>query len=408
MAVASDLPDLENRKEYQDARNSVLYDSQGQHARRPDQQPEPRARALRGHLVRTCATRSSPSRTGASTRTRASTSAASAARSSRTCSAARRSQGGSTIAQQFVKNALRAQSDRTVFQKMREAALAYHLTRKWPKSKILTAVPELDLLRQRRLRRRVGGAHLLRQPARPQGLRHARRPLCVEGAQARGGRAASPASSPTRRPTTRSPTRRRPRRGATSCSRTCSTRACSPPREYRDARIEALPAPIDIKPPTVRTQAPYFTTWVRQQLVDQLRRPAGVRGRAEGARRRSTSTSRRRPSRRSTSTWPTRRARRPRVVAIDNKTGEVRAMVGGRDYADAPVQPRHPGPAPAGLVDQAVHPRRGAASRASAPGSLWPSRKRVFTVPGTSGKREVRRQQLREQVRGHADARRRR
>ena len=47
-------------------------------------------------------------------------------------------QGGSTIAQQFVKNALRAQSDRTVFQKMREAALAYHLTRKWSKSKILT------------------------------------------------------------------------------------------------------------------------------------------------------------------------------------------------------------------------------------------------------------------------------
>jgi len=29
MAVASDLPDLENRKEYQDARNSVLVDSQG-------------------------------------------------------------------------------------------------------------------------------------------------------------------------------------------------------------------------------------------------------------------------------------------------------------------------------------------------------------------------------------------
>ena len=29
MAVASDLPDLENRKEYQDARNSVLYDYTG-------------------------------------------------------------------------------------------------------------------------------------------------------------------------------------------------------------------------------------------------------------------------------------------------------------------------------------------------------------------------------------------
>src|SRR6185312_7335503 len=30
MAVASDLPALENRKEYQDARNSVLYDHTGQ------------------------------------------------------------------------------------------------------------------------------------------------------------------------------------------------------------------------------------------------------------------------------------------------------------------------------------------------------------------------------------------
>ena len=29
MAVASDLPDLENRREYQDARNSVLFDRQG-------------------------------------------------------------------------------------------------------------------------------------------------------------------------------------------------------------------------------------------------------------------------------------------------------------------------------------------------------------------------------------------
>src|SRR4030095_821867 len=47
-------------------------------------------------------------------------------------------QGGSTIAQQFVKNALQAQQKRTVFQKLREAALAYHLTRKWSKQKILT------------------------------------------------------------------------------------------------------------------------------------------------------------------------------------------------------------------------------------------------------------------------------
>ena len=47
-------------------------------------------------------------------------------------------QGASTIAQQFVKNALSEQGNRTVFEKLREAALAYHLTREWSKEKILT------------------------------------------------------------------------------------------------------------------------------------------------------------------------------------------------------------------------------------------------------------------------------
>ena len=50
----------------------------------------------------------------------------------------RAAQGASTIAQQFVKNALNAQNKRTLFQKLREAALAYHLTRRWSKDRILT------------------------------------------------------------------------------------------------------------------------------------------------------------------------------------------------------------------------------------------------------------------------------
>ena len=187
MAVASDLPDLENRKEYQDARNSMLTDSQGRtlgvltnnqsrvlvryedlssymtnaiiaiEDRRFYENSGVDVRGIGRALVQDVLSRKA-------------------------------AQGGSTIAQQFVKNALRAQGDRTVFQKMREAALAYHLTRKWSKNKILTRVPQLDLLRQRRLRRRVGGAHLLRQPARPQGLRHARPPAVRRSS-----------SSPTRR-----------------------------------------------------------------------------------------------------------------------------------------------------------------------------------------------------------------
>src|SRR4051812_21539807 len=46
-------------------------------------------------------------------------------------------QGASTIPQQFVKLSLAAENERTVFQKLREAALAYHLTRRWSKEEIL-------------------------------------------------------------------------------------------------------------------------------------------------------------------------------------------------------------------------------------------------------------------------------
>ncbi len=79
-------------------------------------------------------------------------------------------QGASTIPQQFVKISLAAENDRTVFQKLREAALAYHLTRRWSKDQILrnylnsiyfgngaygieSAAPHVLLLQPRRLRR---------------------------------------------------------------------------------------------------------------------------------------------------------------------------------------------------------------------------------------------------------------
>ncbi len=47
-------------------------------------------------------------------------------------------QGASTITEQFVKNALEAQGNRTLFVKFKEAALAYRLERHWSKDKILT------------------------------------------------------------------------------------------------------------------------------------------------------------------------------------------------------------------------------------------------------------------------------
>ena len=47
-------------------------------------------------------------------------------------------EGGSTITQQYVKNAY-SRNDKTIARKVREAALAWQLTQRWSKDRILTA-----------------------------------------------------------------------------------------------------------------------------------------------------------------------------------------------------------------------------------------------------------------------------
>ena len=47
-------------------------------------------------------------------------------------------QGASTITEQFVKSALAEEDNRTIFEKLREAALAFQLTHRWTPAKILT------------------------------------------------------------------------------------------------------------------------------------------------------------------------------------------------------------------------------------------------------------------------------
>ncbi len=46
-------------------------------------------------------------------------------------------QGASTITEQFIKNALGQEGHRTIFEKLKEAALAFQLSHLWPKAKIL-------------------------------------------------------------------------------------------------------------------------------------------------------------------------------------------------------------------------------------------------------------------------------
>ena len=297
-------------------------------------------------------------------------------------------QGGSTITQQFVKNALRAQNQRTVFQKLREAALAYHLTRKWSKAKILTQYLNSIYF--------GNGAYGIESAARTYfGKDHpgcgTREPAVRERPAARGGRAA--------RGRRRQPERLRPGRPPAAAERRRNLvlqRMFEQGRlgrlQYFNARQEALPGPPE--PPTVRTTAPYFTTWIRQQLVDRF----GARRSFEGGLKITTTLDA--DLQKAAENTVKRYFSNPNgptaaVVALDNDTGEVRAMVGGRDYNTRPFNlatqgQRQPGSAikPFILAE--------ALRRGISPASVWPSRKR--DLQRARRQRQVRRQQLREQL----------
>jgi penicillin-binding protein 1A len=155
--------------------------------------------------------------------------------------------------------------------------------------------------------------------------------------------------------------------------------------EYFNARQESPPAPVDIKPPTVRTAAhPTFTTWVRQQLVDRF----GARRAFEGGlkiRTTLTWTSSTPPRTRSASTCPTPTGRRRRWWRSTTRTAKCGRWSGGRDYAQRPFNLATQGQRQPGSSFKPVHPRV-RLKKGYGPGSVWPSRKRVFTVPGTKGR----------------------
>src|SRR3954454_3881243 len=381
MAVASDLPALENRKEYQDARNSVLTDVRGKQL---GELTNNQARILVGFddiapVVRSSVISIEDRRfyenSGVDLKGIARALAQDVVHQ-------RAAQGGSTITQQFVKNALRAQNDRTVLQKMREAALAYHLTRKWSKAKILTQYLNSIYF--------GNGAYGIEAAARTYFSRQ--HPGC--GTRARPcARVLAPYEAALLAGVIASPSAYDPIAHPAAAK---ARRDVVLQRMFEQGRISrldlfngrqaALPGPTDVRPPSVETKYPYFTTWVRQQLVDRF----GARRALEGGLDvQTTLDSDLQDAAQASVDEVLGGPGQPSaaVVAIDNDTGQVRAMVGGRDYDQQPFNlatqgQRQPGSSikPFTLAT--------ALTRGIAPGSLWPSRKREFPVPGTQG-REV-------------------
>jgi penicillin-binding protein 1A len=246
-------------------------------------------------------------------------------------------QGGSTITMQFVKNALAAQDERTLFNKLREAALAYQITRKWSKERILKNYLNSIYF--------GNGAYGIESAARTYfGSNH---PGCGEDGHPKCAQVLDPAEAAMIAGIVASPTGYDPlahreaaaKRRALVLLRMREQGYITPQQEV-EARETSLPTRKDVQPPVEDTQYPYFTSWVKQQVVDKLGGgQEGARKAFEGGLTVQTTLDVRlqEAAEQAVQSWlPYQGGPRASLVAIDNKTSEVLAMVGGDDYSQRP------------------------------------------------------------------------
>jgi penicillin-binding protein 1A len=291
-------------------------------------------------------------------------------------------QGGSTITQQFVKNALKAQNERTLLAKMREAALAFHMTRKWSKERILTEYLNSVYF--------GNGAYGIESAARTyfgadpnhSGCGRQGRPMCAsELNPAESAMLAAIIASPSAFDPVAHPRAARARRDLVL--RKMLEQGYIDERQYEESLQE--PTHYKVTPPRLETPAnsEYFVSWVRQLLIEEV----GPQRAFEGNLRVTTTLDLdlQRAAEQAVNnhlSWP--QGPTASMVVIDNHTGEVRAMVGGRDYQAKPFNlatqsRRQPGSAfkPFILAE--------ALRRGISPGAVFPSRRREFKVPGGGG-----------------------
>ena len=239
-------------------------------------------------------------------------------------------QGGSTITQQFVKNALRAQRSRTVFEKLREAALAYQLERNWDKDKILTEYLNVIYFGQ--------GAYGIEAAAKtyfgwnhpgcgPAGNRCASELLPWEAAMLAGQISNPSGFDPKIAPETATARRN-------LVLQNMADQGYVTQEEADQYSREQPPAASQIRTPEEDSLAPYFTSWLRPQLVDKY----GA-GEAFGGGLDVISTldlSLQEEAQQIAYGRTAGVGLSSAVVVLDNETGGVRAMVGGYDYREQP------------------------------------------------------------------------
>jgi penicillin-binding protein 1A len=239
-------------------------------------------------------------------------------------------QGASTITEQFVKNALAAQDSRTLFQKFREAALAYRLERHWSKDKILTEYLNTIYFGE--------GAYGIEAAARTYfgnahpGCGTATDPCAAVLEPWEAATLAGIIASPSAYDPKAFPENSLARRNLVlekMYEQGYITQA-----QYSEGRQQALPSPNDIEPPKFESEAPYFTAWMRQQLVDRFGAAKTFFG---GLKVKTTLDLRlQAAAEEAVNSYLGYLPPTASVVVLDNHNAGVKAMVGGPDFETKP------------------------------------------------------------------------
>ena len=295
-------------------------------------------------------------------------------------------QGASTIEQQFIKNALQAQSHRTILEKLREAALAYQLSHKWSKEKIITAYLNTIYF--------GNGAYGIESAAQTYfgsdvnhlGCGTPGHRLCVQEMEpAEAALLAGIIQSPTEYDPANHPVAARERRDVVLAQ--MLQQGYIRQQVYNESVNQALPAPKDIQTPhqplVEGVDVGYFTSWVQQQVIERYGAPRVFNG---GLLIKTTlDLGMQRAAEQAIDGYlPGPGGPTASLVAIENSTGQVRAMVGGRNYDETPFNLATEGERQPGSSFKAFD-LAAALENGISPGSVWPSREKTFFVHSRHG-----------------------
>jgi penicillin-binding protein 1A len=224
-------------------------------------------------------------------------------------------QGGSTITQQFVKNALTG-NERSVTRKLKEAALAWQLEQKWTKDRILTAYLNTIYF--------GNGAYGVERAARTYFGHNAAKLTLPEAALLAG----IPEDPSLYDPVTHPQTARA--RRATVLDLMLQQRVITP-GQFRAAAKAPMPRPQDVHLSGVQGQVPYFGEYVKEQLIDRF---GASKVFGSGFRVYTTINLRLQQIARDAvqKILPSPDGPQAALVAINPSDGSVLAMVGGRNF----------------------------------------------------------------------------